>query len=397
MTNLRILHVIDHIYPALGYQETSLAKAHSRDYETRVIASDQYTRSLYNANENLLKKRIVGIGLSTEEGIEILRLPVKFNIESLNSPWLVGLESAVTSFEPDAIIAHGMVNISSIRIAMLKRKMAHTKLLFDDHMTFDASRGGWVRILYRLFRTIFTPTFLKAADVFVAVTPETKRFMHEVYGIPYERITVIPLGIDSDHFCHDSHARDLTREKYGIKDDEVVFIYAGKIIREKGVHLLVDAALQICKNSDRVRFMIVGGQDPSYLDKLKRKISSAHMSDRFSFTDAVPNKKLHEYYSAADVGVWPLQCSMTMLEATACGLPIIISDKSGATERATRGNGLLYRESDSNDLEAKITIMLDDKLRKKMSENAVSYARTICSDDLAAKFLDVLEPRGPPS
>jgi glycosyltransferase involved in cell wall biosynthesis len=137
--------------------------------------------------------------------------------------------------------------------------------------------------------------------------------------------------------------------------------------------------------------MIVGGQDPSYLNMLKRKISSARMSSRFSFIDAVPNKELHEYYSAADVGVWPLQCSMTMLEATACGLPIIISDKSGATERATYGNGLLYRESDSNDLEAKITLMLDDKLRERMSKKASSYAKTLCWDDLAARFLDVLE------
>ncbi len=391
MKNLRILHIIDHIYPMLGYQETSLAKVHSRSFETRVITSDQYTRSIYEANENLLKKRIVGIGLSTENGIEILRLPVRFNIELLNSPWLVGLESAVTSFEPDAIIAHGMVNITSIRLAMLKPKMAHVKLVFDDHMTFDASRGGWVNVLYKLFRTVFTPIFLKAADAFVAVTHETKRFMHEVYGIPSERIAIIPLGIDFELFCHDSRARDLTRKKFRIQDSDVVFIYAGKIIREKGVHLLVDAALQVCKKYDQVRFMIVGGQDPSYLDMLKRKISRARMSSRFSFINAVPNKELHEYYSAADVGVWPLQCSMTMLEATACGLPIIISDKSGATERATHGNGLLYREYDSSDLEAKITLMLDDKLREKMSENAVSYAKTLCWDDLAARFLDVLE------
>jgi len=391
MRTLRILHVIDHIYPTLGYQETSLAKAHSKASETRVITSDQYTRSLYDANENLLKRRIVGFGLSTEEGIQVMRLPVRFNIESLNSPWLVGLENAITSFEPDAIIAHGIVNITSIRIAMLKPRIPRVKLVFDDHMTFDASRGGWVSLLYRLFRTVFTPIFLKAADAFVAVTNETKRFMNEVYGIPLERITIIPLGVNLDLFCHDSHVRDLTRRKYGIEDDDVVFIYAGKVIREKGVHVLVDAALQVCRDYDKVKFMIVGGQDPSYSDKLKRKISSAHMSDRFSFIDAVPNKELYEYYSAADVGVWPLQCSMTMLEATACGLPIIISDKSGAIERAACGNGLLYRESDSNDLEAKITLMLDDKLREKMSEKAVSYAKTLCWDDLATRFLDVLE------
>jgi glycosyltransferase involved in cell wall biosynthesis len=391
MKSLRILHVIDHIYPMLGYQETFLAKAHSRTNETLVITSDQYTRSLYDANENILKKRIVGTGFSTEEGIEILRLPVRFNIEALNAPWLAGLENAVTGFEPDAIIAHGIVNITSIRIAMLKPRVSKARLIFDDHMTFNATRGGWVNLLYQTFRTMFTPLFLKTADAFVAVTYETKRFMHEVYGIPIERIIVIPLGIDLDNFCHDSQARKLTRQKYRIKDDDVVFIYAGKIIREKGVHLFIDAALQACKNHEKVRFMIVGGQDPIYLAGLKSRISSAHMSDHFSFIDAVPNKELYKYYSAADVGVWPLQCSMTMLEATACGLPIIISDKSGATERTAFGNGLLYKEFDSSDLAAKITLMLDDKLREKMSEKAVSYSKTLCWDSLAERFLDILK------
>ena len=57
--------------------------------------------------------------------------------------------------------------------------------------------------------------------------------------------------------------------------------------------------------------------------------------------DAVPNKELFKYYNAADIGVWPLQCSVTMLEATACGLPAIISDRCGATERVAAGNGIL--------------------------------------------------------
>jgi glycosyltransferase involved in cell wall biosynthesis len=389
MDKLRILHVIDHIYPVLGYQETFLAKAHSRENETIVITSDRYTEAIYDANVRLLGKRILGSGLFVEDGLKIMRLPVRLDIRFLNSPWLIGLENAVASFRPDVIIVHGIVSSTSIRLAMLKPKLKSSKLIFDDHMTYNATRGGWTSLLYGLFKTIFTPLFIKSASAFVAVTHETREFMRKVYGIPSEQITIIPLGIDKDRFYYDSRARDLIRKKYEIGDGEVVFIYAGKIIPEKGVHLIVDAALQMCAHHDNVKFMIVGGNNPSYLASLKRRIKGMRTEKYFIFVDAVPNQELYKYYCAADAGVWPLQCSVTMLEATACGLPIIISDKCGAPERVKSGNGFLYKESDPIDLARKFVLLLDDKLREQMSERALACAKTLCWNDLAARFLQV--------
>jgi len=391
MSGLRILHVIDHIYPVLGYQETFLAKAHSRNNETMVISSDRYTKDIYDANANLLKKQTIGFGIFFEQGLKILRLPVLGNVDLLNSPWLVGLEQAVTRFKPDLIIAHGLVNITSIRLALLKSRLSNTTFIFDDHMTNNASRWGWTIIVYKLFKSIFTPIFLKSAKSFVAVTPETKSFMHSMYGIPLQRISIISLGINLDDFHHDLHARSLVRKEFDIGDQDVVFIYAGKIVREKGVHLFINAAMQIARKNEKVRFLIVGGADPTYLETLKKSINKSNMEKFFVFHDAVPNQELYKYYNASDVGVWPLQCSVTMLEASACGLPIVISNKSGAPERAAMGNGLLYSESDSVDLSQKLAILLDNKLRKQMSERALIFARTLSWTSLAGKCLEIAE------
>jgi glycosyltransferase involved in cell wall biosynthesis len=389
ISGLRILHVIDYIFPILGYQETFLAEVHSRANETLVITSDRYTKVIYDANKHLLGKQIVGAGLFKEAGLNVLRLPTRVNLDFLNTPWLIGLEKAVTSFNPDVIIAHGLINFTSIKLAMLKQKLPKSKLIFDDHMTYNATRGGWTNLFYRLFSIIFTPLFLKSAKTFVAVTPETKTFMHKMYGIPKERIIIIPLGISMNNFNRDLQARNLIREKYGIRNSDVVFIYAGKIMREKGVHIFVEAALKVAETHYKVRFMIVGGKDPSYLAYLKQRIARSNKENLFSFIDAVPNRELHNYYSAADVGVWPLQCSVAMLEAAACGLPIIISDKCGAPERASAGNGLLYRESDAADLARKFVLLLDEGKRKQMSEKAIAFAKTLDWNDLAERFLKV--------
>jgi glycosyltransferase involved in cell wall biosynthesis len=386
---IRVLHVIDFCYPILGYQEIFLAREQGKLHETAILTSNRYANCIFEANKALLKENITGCGFSNEQGLKVCRLPTFFNFDTLDSPWLTGLEKNVKNYQPDIIIAHGLINLTSIRIAFLKSSLPKTKFIFDDHMTYNATRGGWTNLMYLFFKLIFSPFFKKSANAFVAVTLETKKFMQAFYGIPAEKITVIPLGIDTENFFFDKNARASNRKKLGINEDDIVFVYAGKIIPEKGVHLFVEAALQICKQNTHTKFLIVGGSDKDYLAILQRKINDANLRDRFFVEPAVPNRVLHEYYSAADVGVWPLQCSMTMLEATACGLPIIISNKSGANERIDFGNGLLYEESNVNDLIKKCIMLLDPQLRTVMSRKGREYAMTISWNTIAQKFLDL--------
>jgi len=389
MKRLRILHIIDHFYPVLGYQETFLAKAHTRNNETLVITSDRYIKAFYIANKSLLKRRVIGSGYFIERGIKVLRLPTLFDIPPFNKPWLVGLEQAVVDFKPDIIIVHGIVSITSVRIARLKLRLLTAKLIFDDHMTYNATRGSWTRLIYRMFKKIFTPILLKAADVFVAaVSYETKRFMEETYGIPAGRIAVIPLGVDRSIFRHNLKAKIIVRRRYGIRDDEVVFIYTGKLIPEKGIHLLVSAGIELCNKHPNVKIMFVGGGYRAYVEKLRERLGRSGLIDRFIFVEAVPNDQLYQYYSAADVAVWPLQCSIGMIEAMSCSLPIIISDKSGTPERVSEGTGLLYREGDVNDLRGRMEELLDEKRRKIMAKNAKRYTERLDWNIVSKRFLD---------
>ena len=107
--------MINHICPILGYQETYLAKEHSCVAKTLVITSNRYATLVYESNKKLLKSRRLCSGLFIEEGIKLLRLPVKFEIEPLDLLWIENLKDEIERFHPDIIIAHGIVNISSIR------------------------------------------------------------------------------------------------------------------------------------------------------------------------------------------------------------------------------------------------------------------------------------------
>lgn len=389
MRGLRVLHVIEHFYPSLGYQETFLARKHGRSNTTLMMTSDRYSRGIFNASKSLLKKRKVGTGYFTENGINVLRLPALFDIPPFENPWLLGLERAIINFKPDIIIVHGIVSLASIQVAKAKAKLTSSKLVLDDHMALNATRGGWTYLIYWVFKKTVTPILLRSACVFVAVARESKHFMETKYGIPSSRIKIIPLGADREMFKSNVSNRLFIRKKYAITDSEVVFLYVGKLIPEKGTHLLVQAGISLCKKHSNVRIMLVGGGSSSYIGELRARIERSDLRYRFIFVEPLPNQELPKYYSAGDVGVWPLQASISMIEAASCGLPIIISDGSRAVERVGEGNGMLYRERDVIDLERKMEELLDERLRKTMARKAENYAAKHDWEEISKSFLEL--------
>lgn len=376
---MRIIHVIDFFQPQLGYQETYLAREQIKNGNiVRVITSDRYSSIMYKgcALKQILGDRKKGPGQFNEEGINVIRLPS--HIEFLTNLWLSGLEKNIIDFNPDVIHIHGLSSITAVRVARLKKKMRGTKLIFDDHMTFNALRGKYVLPLYSLFRYFFCDTILSNADGIVAVTQETKQFMEKIYGIPSDRIDIIPLGCDTSRFHRDEFWRKTLRNDLDIKINEIVFCYAGKIIRDKGVDILINAALELAVTNDNIKILCIGGRDTTYFESLQEMVNKSEFKNKFVFIPAVPNIELYKYYSVADVGIWPKQCSLTMLEAMACGLPTITSDNSGALERTINcKTGYVYEEGNIGDLKNKMELFLNKDTLKDMSRNARDFTESI--------------------
>jgi glycosyltransferase involved in cell wall biosynthesis len=390
---LKILHIIDYFQPILGYQETYLAKAQiNKGHSVRVITSDRYAPVLYigHASKDILGSRIRENGIFVEEDIEVVRLKCK--IEFLNNLWLENLEKTILEFKPDVIHVHGVPSISALRVSRLKSKLNDIKLVYDDHMNYNAMRSSLVYPFYKTFKLFFSNIILKNANELVAVTEETKCFMNEMYGFPLDEIHVIPLGCDTKKFYRNEDSRKKLRKKYAISDNQIVFCYVGKIIPEKRVELLVNAGIEIMKNSKNVIILCVGGADKDYLESIQKKIVSSPFSNKFIFLPAVPSKELYMYYSMADVGVWPKQCSITMLEAMACNLPLIVSDNSKATEGVANGNsGFTYKEEDLSDLIKKMEIFLDLKVTSDMGNKARQISELYDWENISKSFEHIYE------
>ena len=364
---MKIVHIQDYFQPALGYQETFLAREHVKlGHDVYMVTSDRYNPLTYSENKSLLGARIKEPGFFVEEGIKVWRLELLFELP--HAIWIRGLEKKIQELEPDLVITHGIANFAAIRIARLKKRAGNFKLIYDDHMTFAASRSK-MRILYPLFKWTASRLIQKNADALVGVSHTSKMFMHKKYDIPLERITMVPLGADDELFKLDALARKDMRSQLSLNENDTVFIYAGKIVPVKGPHLLVEAALKLMKKYNNLKVVLVGNGPLPYIEKMEAEIKDANQEGRFIWHDAVPNKELPKLYSAADVAVWPREASLSMLEAMACGLPVIISDTSEVTDRVGHDNGLTYHGDDASDLAQQMEKMLDLKLRSEMGQN----------------------------
>ena len=102
---------------------------------------------------------------------------------------------------------------------------------------------------------------------------------------------------------------------------------------------------------------------------MKKLIKSENLEDKFLWQQAVSNNELYKFFSASDIAVWPRECSIGMLEAMACCLPVIISDSSEVNERVLYGNGITYHNDDPTDLAIKMERLLEVELRKNMGAN----------------------------
>ena len=238
-------------------------------------------------------------------------------------------------------------------------------------------------------------------DHFIAVTKRAKETLI-LEGVSEGKIDVIPMGIDLNRFRPDEPAAKNYSKELGISSDEVIVLYIGRMVWEKGVYDFVHAARRIL--GDRsigqipVRFIMAGsGQE---LEALRERADRLGISKSMIFLKHVPYQDIHRLHNLADIFVlpsipvrnWQEQFGMVLIESMACGTPVI-STLSGSIPEVVGDTGLLLQPNDHLSLyEAIKKLILDKELRDILGKKALARAGS-CFDSRknAEKFRMVFE------
>ena len=171
---------------------------------------------------------------------------------------------------------------------------------------------------------------MRDADAIIVSTEEEKQDAVRLYDAHPQKIKVIPAGVNLDTFKPVNQS--IARQRVGIHEKQVI-LYIGRIEPLKGIDVLLEAAA-LLDRSDDIRVLIVGGSpgNDAELDRLKALTTELGIESMVTFTGAIKQNKLPDYYSAADVFVLPSHSEsfgLAALEAMACGAPVVVSRVGG--------------------------------------------------------------------
>lgn len=225
---------------------------------------------------------------------------------------------------------------------------------------------------------------LQAADKIVFVSQAMTRHAIDTFGVSPERCATVVNGINTTVF----HPQDRNgcREALGLPPKAPVVIYVGRLIEAKGLGELVASVTNLRQTHPDLRTILIG--EGPYLDTLKGLIAAKGQQDRIILAGGQLPQKVAQYINAADILTlpsWSEGYPNVLVEALACGCPVVATHVGGIPEIVTADNGRLVPPRDTGAL----TDALNQTLEKAWDRPAISRNMSRTWDDVARETLEV--------
>jgi glycosyltransferase involved in cell wall biosynthesis len=202
---------------------------------------------------------------------------------------------------------------------------------------------------------------LGGAQRVFAVSDSLRRVALEL-GVPADRAIVIPNGVDTERFRPMS--RDEARRQLGIPQDSRVLVSVGGLVPRKGYHRVIARLPRLRRQWGNVIYLAVGGasREGDHTGALKAQAREAGVGEHVRFLGALAPEALRVPLSAADVLVLASSnegWANVLLEAMACGIPVVASDVAGNLEVVADDRvGLIFKLGDAEALDAALDLAL---------------------------------------
>lgn len=185
-----------------------------------------------------------------------------------------------------------------------------------------------------------------------------------LFGLPGDKIMIIPNGVNPQKF-------QAARQNVSFGSEKIIF-FVGRLVREKGVHVLLEAAPQVLAGEGNVKF-VIAGTGPMEA-QLKHQAHILGLGNKVEFWGYIDDDTRNSLYQQAYLAVFPSlyePFGIVALEAMAAGVPVVVSDTGGMGQIISHGvNGLKAYPGDSRSLATNILQALKNEvLRQELKNN----------------------------
>jgi glycosyltransferase involved in cell wall biosynthesis len=216
---------------------------------------------------------------------------------------------------------------------------------------------------------------LKRASMIFSVSGSLKRHA-ESLGIDGNKVLVVGNGVDTGKFYPEE--REAARSQLKIPENSKVLITVGGLVERKGFHRIIEILPELKSEYPDIQYLIVGGAsaEGDWSERLRVLVESLGLQEFVHFLGTYPSNELRNILSAADVFVLSTRnegWANVLLEAMACGLPVVVTDVGGNAEVVCRDEvGSVVPFND----QLKLTDAIKDALGKNWDkEKIIKYAK----------------------
>jgi 1,2-diacylglycerol 3-alpha-glucosyltransferase len=321
---MKILMLCDFYNESLEYQENLLVKYYRKHgHEVTVVASTfDSVFDYYNDRHD----RSWPARTYIDQGAKIVKLRYRFN-------WLnrlrayTRIDSLLETEAPDLIYVHDiMLNLPEC-VAYVRRH-PRCRMILDYHADYSNSGRSWLslNVLHGVARKWYLDHARPHLARIFPIVPAGAVFLHEVYGVPYAEMEVLPLGADVDlarEMAGRGDGRRL-RAQLGLADTDVVIFTGGKLAPAKRTELLLQAVRRL--PGLPLKVMLVGEASDADAGYKELLVEEARNTPGVRFVGWLGREDIYRHLAMADLAVFPASQSILWQQAIASGLPLICGD-----------------------------------------------------------------------
>jgi glycosyltransferase involved in cell wall biosynthesis len=233
---------------------------------------------------------------------------------------------------------------------------------------------------------IFTSISCRRAARVIAVSENTRADVMRLYRVPGEQIDAVPHGVDPAFHPRPASEVAEFRRSHSLPDRLVLFV--GTLEPRKNLVKLVEAFGKLRAGTTQDVKLVLAGGKGWYYDSIFATVERLDLRGRVIFAGYVPNEELPMWYNAADVFAFPSRYEgfgMPVLEAMACGTPVVTARTSSLPEVA--GDAALTVPPDDTDAlaEALRRALQDAPLRQEMRTQGIARAARFTWEETARR------------
>jgi len=323
---------------------------------------------------DVLTSKVKGQKEHPAKGIRVFAYPSLNLAERFGVPYPILTLKAYKKFEDiikkcDLVHAHGHVYMSSCLAGMIAKK-CKKPFIVTQHNTFIDYRS-WLNILEHINDFTIGKSVLKHADRILTVSKETMKYVLKL-GADKSKTSVIYNGVDSN--CFYSIKKGESRKKLGLPKKRRIIFSARRLVYKNGLDTLIESAALVTQDNPDILF-VIAGKGPSR-KLIENSIKELGIEENIKLTGFVPDELLPVYYNAANYFILPSSSGeglpLVLLEAMACGLPVIATTVGGTPEIIDQlKNGILVPPRNPKAIAKALSkLIADEKLGKSIGEEA---------------------------